>query len=803
MKNAFSKIASYWLNVCRTLAGFEKSAEIGGGQDVPFEQAFSNLAHAYLKDKAPGLIDYELGFQLLDRNQENTKAVGVFGFQVGKQLIYAPVFFLNGDLKGHELLYIRNQDMFVPLKENWLNYILNRKPHVLGEGVDRNLSQLGVMPPHLYQISRSPHKFASVVSKWPKWMQEFAPDLGRLVSCNPLRDDKYTTCPDVPSILKEGGERMLKSMIHMFSEFPKTAEAFEGFYDLEVVGKIVTEVANAKKAAAELTILDKIAEKKEKKEQKGNNLNVHVITDKEMTDGLSTIDLSNEDQKVLIRERVLIKDKRKDEDVSVAYNVQTKLDLTSPDETGLYKILTKPGKFEECLVIKAPYSRKGRHQFGTIVRTSDSGNKAYLNTHLSNVYARSHEEGQSYRDWFDKLPDADELPTGGLCVILTYKGEGTVPFEVEESLSTEDGVKTYDVYFRCYGQTERPGFLPPINDIMYIDRDINQDYGYYPGSRICLTGKEGNSIQARGGTLYIPKGSKLLKLKDRKKGDTDSDDSEGMSSHSEPPAIQPGSLIDAQIMLFEKLSLSRMEIRSNGSTFSIHGAPDAGYIDSLVNLVTVHGLREKQARTMLDEAKKESRREYLIKKANPYLTATGPHAPSMPDQQVSFDPMTSGNYPTRSMTEYNIPISDMLSTQTDRSIYQPTNVSDPWGQTGRNVDPQRVVMEAAQTGQKEVFDTAMLGSLLKATRDDTMVDRYMGDLAKGMDRLGRILFLFYWHQDSFEDRYGKGDLPELEDSLRNAFEAVGDIFLFLKQKTVDPNPDEVGGRVDLESLSNA
>ena len=77
-----------------------KSAELGGGQDAPFETAFSNLAHAYVKDKAPKLLDYEVGFQLIEKNAENTKAVGIFGFKVGNQWLYAPVFFLNGDLKG-------------------------------------------------------------------------------------------------------------------------------------------------------------------------------------------------------------------------------------------------------------------------------------------------------------------------------------------------------------------------------------------------------------------------------------------------------------------------------------------------------------------------------------------------------------------------------------------------------------------------------------------------------------------------------------------------------------------------------
>src|SRR5688572_21129501 len=86
----------------------------------------------------------------------------------------------------------------------------------------------------------------------------------------------------------------------------------------------------------------------------------------------------------------------------------------------------------------------------------------------------------------------------------------------------------------------------------------------------------------------------------------------------------------------------------------------------------------------------------------------------------------------------------------------------------------------------------MIGSMLKAVRQDSLVDRYLGDLMKALDKLGRILFMFYWHQEEFEDRYGKQDLPELEDSLRNAFEVLGDVCLFLKEKQVGGGLDEFG-----------
>ena len=77
----------------------------------------SLAAYAYLRDKAPRLLDYMVGFQLVERNEDNTKAMGVFGFNVDKQWLYAPVFFLNGDLKGHELLYVKGNDSFVPERE--------------------------------------------------------------------------------------------------------------------------------------------------------------------------------------------------------------------------------------------------------------------------------------------------------------------------------------------------------------------------------------------------------------------------------------------------------------------------------------------------------------------------------------------------------------------------------------------------------------------------------------------------------------------------------------------------------------
>jgi hypothetical protein len=126
------------------------------GSNPQFERSFSDLAYARLKDKAPKLLDYLVGFQVIEKNDDETKAAGVFCFKVGRQILYAPVFFIEGELKGHELLYIKEQDAFVPMQENWVNYILSRKPAIIGESGKGNEYEMGIRNPDFYAYRASP-----------------------------------------------------------------------------------------------------------------------------------------------------------------------------------------------------------------------------------------------------------------------------------------------------------------------------------------------------------------------------------------------------------------------------------------------------------------------------------------------------------------------------------------------------------------------------------------------------------------------------------------------------------------------
>jgi len=221
--------------------------------------------------------------------------------------------------------------------------------------------------------------------------------------------------------------------------------------------------------------------------------------------------------------------------------------------------------------------------------------------------------------------------------------------------------------------------------------------------------------------------------------------------------------------------------------------------EALVHLVQDHGVRENAARELIKRAEHKRRYACRVKYAAPYgppmMIQGAPGAPADPGPVMGGESIMGTSIPTQLGIDVGVPVSDVSAANTDRSIYNPNTALDQ-----KDI---KAVIDAAQSGQREVFDTAMVGALLRTVRDDGMVDRYMGELTKGLDKLGRILFMFYWHGDRFAERYGKADMPELEDSLRNAFEMLGDVILFLKQKTIEAYPDEADEDIDLAAVANS
>ena len=781
----------HWLNVVQSHdRSNTKQADLGGkGDDTSFEQSFSNLAHAYLRDSAPKLLDHEIGFQLLDRNRENTKAIGVFAFKVGSMWLYAPVFFLNGDLKGHELLYIKNQDIFVPLKENWINYLINRKPNIMGSGIDKNLSQFGQRQPDFTQLSRSPAKFGSAKPTLKEMVDEAMPAFAKAATMNTVAAfaDMGKTL-NLATFLKEARLTTLEMLVKTCQHAPQIASAIEEFHGLDIIKEAIA-IAKARESQTKIASVLSEAPKKPEAQSGLKVISFDATVQTKLPAGYS-----EEDQEKLLRDGVLIKDER--DNVSVPYNIQVEKKLFTPSESGLYEILVKGGNIDRCYVAVFPLAAAKRADFVTVVRTE--GGPDWVNIRADYVFALTKLDDEEFTTWFDGLPDANSLPSNSSRYMLINKnGDATVPVRmIREYGESEFGVKSYEVDLEDHSKHPPKGHI----DACCYNDPLNYSK-YRDGVRVHLGTSKGSKLRSSMGDIFVPEGYKLLKCKlgyDDVPASELSDDKPGCGcGGSEDAPLMPGNIADAQMAIMQKTA--SLTVYHNGTEVSINKEAATTPIKALVTLVEHHGLREDAAREILKTAAAKRKYEGRIKYADPYgspmMINSAPNAPSDPGAVMGGETIMGSSVPTQLGIDVGVPVTGMSASQTDRQIYNPNPMFD-------NKDVRSVV-DAAQSGQKEVFDTAMIGGMLRAVRDDSLVDRYMGDLTKGLDKLGRILFMFYWHGDRFAERYGKADMPELEDSLRNAFEMLGDVILFLKQKTIEPYPEESGADVDLGAVANS
>jgi hypothetical protein len=744
----------------RPVSHWAKAAADPSGSDTSFESAFSNLAHAYLRDKAPKLLDYEVGFQLLDKNEERTKAVGVIGFKLGEQWLYAPVFFLNGDLKGRDLLYVKGQDAFVPLKENWVNYLLGRKPVVLGDSVTRNTSQLGVQSPDLTRLSRSPVKYAAHGTVMPAWAVDAMAVVSRMATTpvhfgDPLGEFVRDTGRDTVRYITE----------KVAVAYPDLFSAIDDFHPdlLRASAYTPTPVALVKRAAAPDV----------------PQVTVHRRTAPTLLDGVGW---STEQREKYAAGAPVIDDRRVT--ATTVYRVDTPRHATNPTATGIYDVLVSGGDFVRCLVVHA--GATGRRDVNRPDRCCDSSRSVVV--HLeggspynyrvvdpSAVWVVGDSPRKDFEDWFCDLPDGDVGGDGltGCRLAIGVTGAATMPFHVsDDAVDSGTGAKGYRVDFDdslTWGTGRGLGAKPgmPVTDPMLGTTKSRVTHVFFD------TGP-GRGITVRRDAALVPSGFKVLSLK---------------SAYGDDGALAGlnfGSLGDLWTGLMDGNRKVKVRIADNGSV-SMPELP-AGLVTkaaAVAHLVQCEGVREAAAWAMLAATEATAGRvaEFLLVKGaapgDPVgdMVENAPGSPSFQDPPSEWEPTIGGDVPATSPFAQAEVVPDLMASRTDRSVYDP-----------RTPDPSAVqgAQQAAAAGQKEVFDTAMLGPLLRVVRNDDMIDKHLGNLMKGMDSTGRLLFQYYWHGDKYADRYGKQDMPELEDLLRNVFEATGDAILTLKRKTVDP-----------------
>lgn len=813
---------------------------VGGSSSSNFEKAFSDLAHAYIVEKAPKLLDFEVGFQHVKKNEDNTKAFGVMIFKVGDRWLLIPTFFINGELKGHELLYIKDTNNFVPCQEKWVNYLLGKAPYVLGSSTEKDLQRLGTGKADMRQMFQPPYKYGSARRPSISHIAEpFLQKIARFALIDPINDPKYHGMAGFADFVMNTGLETVEFLTtKIASAYPLIFSAIDKFYP-GLLEAAIRSGNSLQKQAKSRTFKAKISDDNPPRsilygsEPKNKQSSPKpVIYYRESATPLIYSSLDEKDKKELLHKGVVIIDNRSIEATPHVY-LDEPLNLIQPDETGVYNILCSPVYYKKCVVIHQASSSLGKTPYSVVI-DADKNNNAfdYVVADKVDIWASPENFKSEFTAWWNDLPDVDEWldsldadsiaeaenkssfyektqSTKYTYLLVGKNGSATLPFVINSvsSVDKTSGHVTFGVTFHLGSCPPGPS-LDMITSKRNLDMTTSKRLDYSIRNQLTQEnmhrypyGAEPQLKVHRCGSLFavlpgmdailsiVPRHSdKIVYLKSNVIRVPDSYRVVRLRRSAKSP-ISLGRNVDAAILLSEsKMSMQRGSVRWEGEIVVINSVKQKSKEAAAAKLVENYGMHKVAAYELLDTAKNKPgvKVDFFVKSAvgepiGELARANNISVPTPDLPAMSYD-STVSPYLANTQTSFEsmLPIPGAGADPNNASFYDP-----------RGADPAtlQLAQRAAAMGQKEVFDTTMLSSMLSALRMENIVDRYMGDLMRGLDRLGRILFMFYWHRDSFEKRYGKDDTPEIEDAIRNAFEAVGDIILKLKTKNINPFPE--------------
>jgi hypothetical protein len=231
-------------------------------------------------------------------------------------------------------------------------------------------------------------------------------------------------------------------------------------------------------------------------------------------------------------------------------------------------------------------------------------------------------------------------------------------------------------------------------------------------------------------------------------------------------------VIPKHVVKVASLGGARLRVESYSGTKDLESKRDA-----MVELIENMGLSKEAAEHVFHRAIEDDFYNFIVKGAR--ATYIGDYDPEAPD--LSMDDNYTGyeEFSGAPITE------DMVDEQPVAGL--PVNRDSDYGEL--DPDVYSTMEQAVATNQKDIFDVSVLASLLKVSDVSNLIDDYLSDIVRAVDRFGRMLFLLYSNSEDMSERYGTDNITELEDSLKNAFTTIGNLVLFLKQRSIASDVD--------------
>lgn len=676
-------------------------------EDGPtFEQQFGILANASIVEKYPQLDDMKIAFQLIEKNDDGSEAVGAMVYMVGKTVIFVPAFFKNNKLHTGDMMFIAQTQQFLPLEDPWLAWLRDKDLRDAGEQVPQSFGTNATGP-------------GSAL------MRDYTDPITK-TACAYLKGLLHTPCA-LDKI--EEGLSLLDTAVHMGKEA-----------SLSLCSRLTSnpDFLNATLTFYDGNALDKFAKQAYELGEEVQEVELVMPFTKEAKA------LSEDETRQLERDGYFIKRAAKDTP-AVIKKTDIKRMFTSITDPGEYELLGLDGTLNKRTVVRVIPCKN--YEYGCdIPYGKHSGDYDAIKYMNDGSYFAAVVDGKLFK-----------LPGDAMVHMKPYEKDDKVAIASLGSAFKDVDPEHKDITFifpsgeACNGSGWYS--LRKANDSCWMCDD---------GKTISVaTNDDQKRPIVTPTTMIVPKGTRIVYRSWDPMSIADKEDRKKEPALGFSPVTT--STFDAFLTEYSRKNYSKAKVYTDGIEISISGDKTAalktnGVGEAAYDLVKYYGVDADTARLMLKES------------------GIGAHVDS-PRSTTFFIEKTAAE--NNGWEDANIAwgIHEQRPPQQDyREL--PTFTESP-------EQLQKAVETAAQTGIKEVFDVTALKLLVKDTRffDDIKDDIPL--FMRTLDSLCRKLFQFYWHTDKMEEKYGVIKLKALEQSLKVTIDALSELTVFFKLRTVD------------------
>lgn len=810
---------------------WKKKASLTATNDLDIEKAFSDQASGFVENKVGDLMkdQYRIGFEIVKKNEENTRMVGVFAFKVDQDLIFAPVFFINGEIKG-PLLYRCNTKTFVPANKDWAAYLIESMEQDEGKGQDRSLrgdsapmvqmQRLAFRPPGLSKGASIDGQVVSVIATDTKNSTAGILKLAALddgtIRIGTDHGLYSLTVADGEAIAKSAGTKSATitvgdseytieangvSRIHraFFENVPHNAEKWatemldhieksagdlgliREFLNEEDYGQpaadLIIKAASGKKGYAFASMLagiygdpanlipERFNSSMQKKASSKPDLVIHY--DVEELTKQAAVDPE------FFADGFFIQDTRPEETMSVVYDSLPST-VGAPTEAGEYGVMKNDGSFmDKTFVAKPGVTRLGANRSvdGFYTREFDlpyGSDPKYIVIHDGKIALSKNIIGiqQACTKHTDMLKS--DVQAKHVYFVHIDKSDNLVGPIAIDKVKTVDGVK----YCEAFVGTSPDGHIW-LND--GITLTINPDLAVSDLDSSVL-GKDAKFIEVNVDTSRVSskdqawQRNKMLYLEKLDGvGSSDTIDNWIFSKWSVP-----------KVTLLKSLDLDKKASYRISDGKRVSG--EMNKCVTLVKLARDMGISAPKAYELVHDADRDGERTF-------YLQPTEKVAMRL---QVVDRPTFDDEFDS----EFGMPLQPTktyaLRVQGEQDSEPPSSIGDAMNPTTTTGLPNLTVATTAPEDLRaladtyhlpNVFEHGVIGTLADTFDAAVLVDKYIPKIEDGVDALGRIKFLLHWCPTDFERAYGQDDMTNLEAEIDSNFEAQGAILLKLLKKS--------------------